>query len=58
AGSNPEPMNEDFYAAVYPKVHENLKLKTNEHVIFENLPSPSGTLSSMKNLDDTDNFKD
>ncbi|GJR07006.1 hypothetical protein Tco_0529990 [Tanacetum coccineum] len=57
-GSNPEPMNEDFYAAVYPKVHENLKHKTDEHVIVENPESPSGTLSSIKNLDDTDNFWD
>ncbi|GJX32756.1 hypothetical protein Tco_0242611 [Tanacetum coccineum] len=51
-------MNEDFYAAVYPKVHENLKVRTNEHVILENPPSPSGTLLSMKNLDNTDNFGD
>ncbi|GKC17352.1 hypothetical protein Tco_1014134 [Tanacetum coccineum] len=58
AGSNPEPMNEDFYVAVYPKVHENLKLRTDEHVILENPTSLSGTLSSMKNLDDTDNFGD
>ncbi|GKD88204.1 hypothetical protein Tco_1363711, partial [Tanacetum coccineum] len=43
AGSNPEPMNEEFYAAVYPKVHENLKLRTNEHVILENPPSTTKT---------------
>ncbi|GKA07991.1 hypothetical protein Tco_0687322 [Tanacetum coccineum] len=58
AGSNPEPMNEDFYAVVYTKVHENLKLKTNEHVILENPASPSRTISLMKNLDDTNNFRD
>ncbi|GKF00184.1 hypothetical protein Tco_0023534 [Tanacetum coccineum] len=58
AGPNPEHMNEDFYATSYPKVHENLKLRTDEHVIFENPESSSATLSSMKNLDETDNFGD
>ncbi|GKG09414.1 hypothetical protein Tco_0338160, partial [Tanacetum coccineum] len=41
-GPNLEHMDEDFYATSYPKVHENLKLKTNK----------------MKNLDETDNFRD
>ncbi|GJY41591.1 hypothetical protein Tco_0428861 [Tanacetum coccineum] len=58
AGPNPEHMDEDFYATAYPKVHENLKLRTDEHVILENLESSSATLSSMKNLDETDNFGD
>ncbi|GJR17009.1 hypothetical protein Tco_0965536 [Tanacetum coccineum] len=57
-GPNPEHMDEDFYATAYPKVHENLKLRTDEHVILENPESSSATLSSMKNLDETDNFGD
>ncbi|GJW88646.1 hypothetical protein Tco_0163986 [Tanacetum coccineum] len=32
-GPNPEHMDEDFYATAYPKVHENLKLRTDKHVI-------------------------
>ncbi|GJV22408.1 hypothetical protein Tco_1371428 [Tanacetum coccineum] len=58
AGPNPKHMDEDFYATSYPKVHENLKLKTDEHVILENPESSSTNLSSMKNLDETDNFGD
>ncbi|GJR36157.1 hypothetical protein Tco_1211841 [Tanacetum coccineum] len=58
AGPNPKHMDEDFYATAYPKVHENLKLRTDEHVILENPESSSATLSSMKNLDETDNFGD
>ncbi|GJT72076.1 hypothetical protein Tco_1031362 [Tanacetum coccineum] len=58
AGPNSKHMDEDFCATAYPKVHENLKLKTDEHVILENLESSSATLSSMKNLDETDNFGD
>ncbi|GJS56031.1 hypothetical protein Tco_0629393 [Tanacetum coccineum] len=52
AGPNPESMNEDFIAIVYPKVHERLKHTTKEHVFLENPPSLSKTLSSTKNLDD------
>ncbi|GJS37801.1 hypothetical protein Tco_0536183 [Tanacetum coccineum] len=58
AGPNHEHMDEDFYATSYSKVHENLKLRTDEHVILENPESSSATLSSMKNLDETDNFRD
>ncbi|GJV89110.1 hypothetical protein Tco_1533048, partial [Tanacetum coccineum] len=58
AGPDPEPMHDDFYATAYPDVHENPKLQTDEHVIVENPESPSGILSSMKNLDDTDTFGD
>nr|GEV41229.1 hypothetical protein [Tanacetum cinerariifolium] len=47
-----KPMHEDFVATVYPKVHERLKLTTEEHDHIENLPSLSETLLSMKNLDD------
>ncbi|GKF83294.1 hypothetical protein Tco_0244950, partial [Tanacetum coccineum] len=58
AGPNPEHMDEDFYATTYPKVHENLKLKPDEHVIEENLESHSGSMSSMKNLEDTNTYGD
>ncbi|GKA28711.1 hypothetical protein Tco_0714956, partial [Tanacetum coccineum] len=58
AGSNPEPMHEDFIATVYPKVHESLKHTTEEQVLIENPPSSTETLSSMKNLEDTFTFGD
>ncbi|GKD04781.1 hypothetical protein Tco_1179755 [Tanacetum coccineum] len=50
-GPNPEPMHEDFVATVYPQVHESLKHTYEEHVHLENPLSSTGTLSSMKNLD-------
>ncbi|GKE26962.1 hypothetical protein Tco_1442346 [Tanacetum coccineum] len=58
AGPNLEPMHEDFIARVYHKVYESLKHTTEEHVFLENPPSSSGTLSSMKNLDDAFTFGD
>ncbi|GJX35854.1 hypothetical protein Tco_0247411 [Tanacetum coccineum] len=58
AGPNPEHMDDEFLKTAYPKVHENLKLITDERVIEENPESHSGSMSSMKNLDDTDNFGD
>ncbi|GJY39105.1 putative reverse transcriptase domain-containing protein [Tanacetum coccineum] len=58
AGPNPEPMHDDFMATVYPNVHESLKLPAEEHVILEDLLSSSGTLSSMKNLEDIYTFGD
>ncbi|GKB81294.1 hypothetical protein Tco_0948189 [Tanacetum coccineum] len=57
-GPNPEHMEEDFYATSYPKVHENLKLRPDEHVIEENPESHSGSMSSIKNLEDTDTYGD
>ncbi|GKF14117.1 hypothetical protein Tco_0055579, partial [Tanacetum coccineum] len=51
AGPNPEPMHEDFVATVYPQVHESLKHPDEERVHLENPVSSTGTLSSMKNLD-------
>ncbi|GJR30973.1 hypothetical protein Tco_1107205 [Tanacetum coccineum] len=51
-------MHEDFIATVCPKVYESLKHPTKEHVFLENPPSSSGTLSSMKNLDDAFTFGD
>ncbi|GJU42209.1 retrovirus-related pol polyprotein from transposon TNT 1-94 [Tanacetum coccineum] len=58
AGPNPEHMDDEFLATAYPKVHENLKLITDERVIEDNPESHSGSMSSMKNLKDTDNFGD
>ncbi|GJR34636.1 hypothetical protein Tco_1210320 [Tanacetum coccineum] len=58
AGPNPEHMDDEFLATAYLKVHENLKLITDERVIEENPESHSGSMSSMKNLDDTYNFGD
>ncbi|GJR88578.1 hypothetical protein Tco_0212589 [Tanacetum coccineum] len=58
AGPNPEHMDDEFLATAYPKVHENLKLITDERVIDDNPESHSGSMSSMKNLDDTYNFGD
>ncbi|GJV31537.1 hypothetical protein Tco_1391937 [Tanacetum coccineum] len=51
-------MDEEFLATAYPKVHENLKLITDERVIDDKPESHSGSMSSMKNLDDTFNFGD
>nr|GEW39803.1 hypothetical protein [Tanacetum cinerariifolium] len=58
AGPNPELMHDDFVATVYPKVHESFKFLADEHVILEDPPSSSGTLFSMKILDDTYTFGD
>ncbi|GJZ50370.1 hypothetical protein Tco_0604560 [Tanacetum coccineum] len=58
AGPNPEHMDEEFLATAYPKVHENLKLITDERVIDDKPESHSGSMSSMKNLDDSFNFGD
>ncbi|GJV79196.1 hypothetical protein Tco_1515066 [Tanacetum coccineum] len=49
-------MHEDFVATVFPQVHETLKLTPEEQVHMENPPSSSGTLSSMKDLDDAFTF--
>ncbi|GKF26058.1 hypothetical protein Tco_0081952 [Tanacetum coccineum] len=58
SGPNPKHMDEEFLATAYPKVHENLKLITDERVIEQNPESHYGSMSSMKNLEDTDNFGD
>ncbi|GJX96537.1 hypothetical protein Tco_0352335 [Tanacetum coccineum] len=52
ARPNPEPMHDEFMANVYPNVHESLKFPADEHVILEDPLSSTGTLSSIKNLDD------
>ncbi|GJT47357.1 hypothetical protein Tco_0956072 [Tanacetum coccineum] len=51
-------MDDEFLAIAYPKVHENLKLITDERVIDNKPESHFGSMSSMKNLDDTFNFGD
>ncbi|GKC62496.1 hypothetical protein Tco_1095094, partial [Tanacetum coccineum] len=58
AGPNPEHMDDEFLATAYPKVHKNLKLITDERVFDDNPKSHSGSMTSMKNLEDTDNFGD
>ncbi|GJU38296.1 hypothetical protein Tco_1191253 [Tanacetum coccineum] len=51
AGPDPEPMHDDFVSTMYPQVHESLKHPDEEHVHLKNPLSSTGTLSSMKNLD-------
>nr|GEY56270.1 hypothetical protein [Tanacetum cinerariifolium] len=58
AGPNLESTHKEFMATVYPDVHGSLKLPVDEHVFLEEPLSSSGTLSSMKNLDDAYTFKD
>ncbi|GKE41235.1 hypothetical protein Tco_1464640 [Tanacetum coccineum] len=58
AGPNPKHMDDEFLATAYPKVHENLKLITDERVIDDNPKSHYSSMSSMKNLEETDNFGD
>ncbi|GKA01202.1 hypothetical protein Tco_0673867 [Tanacetum coccineum] len=49
-------MDDEFLATAYPKVHENLKLITDERVIND---KPESVLClPLKNLDDTFNFGD
>ncbi|GJY55564.1 hypothetical protein Tco_0454679 [Tanacetum coccineum] len=51
-------MDDEFFTTVYLKVHENLKLITDERIIDDKPESHSGSMSSMKNLDDSVNFGD
>nr|GEU77759.1 retrovirus-related Pol polyprotein from transposon TNT 1-94 [Tanacetum cinerariifolium] len=52
AGPNLEPTHDKFMADLYHKVQESFKFPADEHVILEEPLSSSGTLSSMKNLND------
>ncbi|GKD82814.1 hypothetical protein Tco_1349653, partial [Tanacetum coccineum] len=52
AGPDPKPTHDEFMANLYPKVQESLKFPTDEYVILEDPLSSTGTLSSMKNLED------
>ncbi|GJV59980.1 hypothetical protein Tco_1466080 [Tanacetum coccineum] len=56
ARSDPEKAHE--WLCTTQMFHENLKLITDERVIDDNPESHSGSMSSMKNLEDTDNFGD
>ncbi|GJY53742.1 hypothetical protein Tco_0445406 [Tanacetum coccineum] len=49
---NLEPTYDEFMANVYPKFHKSLKFPADEHVILEDPPTLTGTLPSMKNLED------
>ncbi|GJR28368.1 retrovirus-related pol polyprotein from transposon TNT 1-94 [Tanacetum coccineum] len=53
-----EAVAREVHATHARIVHENLKLITDERVIEENPESHSGSMSSMKNFDDTYNFGD
>ncbi|GJU36304.1 hypothetical protein Tco_1184658 [Tanacetum coccineum] len=44
AGPNSEHIDDEFLATAYPKVHENLKLITDERVIEDNPESHSGSI--------------
>ncbi|GKA81004.1 hypothetical protein Tco_0787696 [Tanacetum coccineum] len=52
AGPDPEPTHDEFMADLYPKVQDSLKFSADEHVNLEDPLSSTGTLSSMKNLED------
>ncbi|GJZ97844.1 hypothetical protein Tco_0670297, partial [Tanacetum coccineum] len=52
AGPDPEPTHNEFMATLYPKVQESLKFLADEHVILEDPLSSTGTLLSIKNLED------
>ncbi|GJT11277.1 hypothetical protein Tco_0858319 [Tanacetum coccineum] len=52
AEPDPEPTHDEFIADLYPKVQESLKFPADEHVILEDPLSSTGTLLSMKNLED------
>ncbi|GJU76634.1 hypothetical protein Tco_1273704 [Tanacetum coccineum] len=52
SGPDPKPTHNEFMANLYPKVQESLKFPADEHVILEDPLSSTGTLSSMKNLED------
>ncbi|GJU89961.1 retrovirus-related pol polyprotein from transposon TNT 1-94 [Tanacetum coccineum] len=58
AGPNPSTWMKNSSATAIPKGHVNLKLITDERVIDDKPESHSGSMSSMKNLDDTFNFGD
>ncbi|GKB66465.1 hypothetical protein Tco_0927877 [Tanacetum coccineum] len=51
-GPDPEPTHDDIIADMYLKVQESLKFSADEHVFLEDPPSSTGTISSMKNLED------
>ncbi|GJT79666.1 putative ribonuclease H-like domain-containing protein [Tanacetum coccineum] len=58
--AGPKPCAHDgrILATALPKILQNLKLITDERVIDDKPESHFGSMSSMKNLDDTFNFGD
>ncbi|GJQ94244.1 hypothetical protein Tco_0005383 [Tanacetum coccineum] len=52
AGLDPEPTHDEFMTDLYPKVQESLMFLADKHVILEDPICSTGTLSSMKNLED------
>nr|GEU29235.1 retrovirus-related Pol polyprotein from transposon TNT 1-94 [Tanacetum cinerariifolium] len=52
AGPDPEPTHDEFMTNLYPKVQESLKFPDDEHVILDDPISSTGTLFSIKNLED------
>ncbi|GJT87265.1 retrovirus-related pol polyprotein from transposon TNT 1-94 [Tanacetum coccineum] len=52
AGRDPEPTHDEFMTDLYLKVQESLKFPAHGHVLLEDPLSSTGTLSSMKNLED------
>nr|GEX27649.1 retrovirus-related Pol polyprotein from transposon TNT 1-94 [Tanacetum cinerariifolium] len=53
-----EQLDEGFTATAYSKVQESLKLAVEEHVLFEEHASSSGTLSSLQHLSKDISFRD
>ncbi|GJY09363.1 hypothetical protein Tco_0377548 [Tanacetum coccineum] len=52
AGPDSKPTHNEFINDLYPKVQESLKFPADEYVLLEDPLSSTGTLSSMKNLED------
>ncbi|GJZ00914.1 hypothetical protein Tco_0518343, partial [Tanacetum coccineum] len=55
---DPDLTHDEFMTNLYPKVQESLKFLADEHVILEDPLSSTGTLSSMKNLEDAYTIRD
>ncbi|GJZ23128.1 hypothetical protein Tco_0560587 [Tanacetum coccineum] len=58
AEPDPQPMHEDFIVVSYPELHDSAMHTMEEQVRMENPPSSSGTLASLKELDDANPFTD
>nr|GFC37776.1 hypothetical protein [Tanacetum cinerariifolium] len=52
AGPDPEPTHDEFMADIYHKIQESLMFPEDEHVFIEDPINSTGTLYSMKNLED------
>nr|GFA32825.1 hypothetical protein [Tanacetum cinerariifolium] len=58
AGPDPKPTHDQFMADLYPKVQKSLKFPADKHVIIEDPISSTGTISSIKNLEDAYAIRD